>query len=73
MDALSRAPLKVMNAHWHAIEAMAGGATGVDSVAPPALREEVELRSSCRDERHGLDDVAMTAGELSLTSPQMAP
>jgi hypothetical protein len=63
-----------MNAHRHVIEAMAGGATGVDLVAPPALREdERSLRSSCRDGRHGLDDVAMIASELSLTSPQMAP
>jgi hypothetical protein len=69
MDALSRAPLKVMNAHRHVIEAMAGGATCVDPVAPPVERQ---LRSSCRDERHGLDDVAMTAGEFADTSP-MAP
>ena len=54
MDALSHAPLKVMNANRHVIKAIAGGATG-------ALH-------SLRDERHGLDDVAMTARELADTS-----
>jgi hypothetical protein len=33
------------------------------------LRARLKVMNACRDERHGLDDVAMTAGELSLTSP----
>jgi hypothetical protein len=63
MDALSRARLKVMNAHRHVIEAMQ--AVQRAALSRPRLSEvERSLRYSCRDERHRLDDIATPDGPL---------